>query len=52
LDAASKLFKVFILKTDEVIPYTSVFMQLDCGYWNTESEKHLRERMKAPATGG
>ena len=43
LDASAKLFNILILKTDMVIPYTSVFLQLDCGYWNAEMEKKLRD---------
>jgi hypothetical protein len=46
LDEASRLFKVLVLKTNAVIPYSSVFLQLDCAYWNAEQEKALRERMK------
>lgn len=46
LDEASRQFKVLVLKTDEVIPYTSVFMQLDCAYWNSEKESWLRNKMK------
>ena len=45
LDAASKLFKVVVLKTNETLPYTSVFLQLDCAYWNGSQEKELREAM-------
>ena len=47
LDQSSKLFKVLVLKTDELLPYTSVFMQLNCAYWNGDSEKKLREKMSA-----
>jgi len=46
IDQASKLFKVIILKTEETIPYSSVFIQLDCKYWSSENEKTLRELMK------
>jgi len=46
IDKASKLFKVVVLKTEEVIPYSSVFIQLDCRYWSSENEKILRELMK------
>ncbi|WP_182953509.1 hypothetical protein [Pedobacter gandavensis] len=46
LDAESKLFKVLVIKTNEVIPYTSVFLQLDCGYWNGEKEQQLRDEMR------
>ena len=45
LDEASKLFKVVVLKTNETIPYTSVFLQLDCAYWSAEKEKQLRKNM-------
>lgn len=47
LDAESKLFKVLVIKTNEVIPYTSVFLQLDCGYWNGKKEQQLRDAMQA-----
>ena len=43
LDADSEMYNVLLLKTDLVIPYTSVFLQLDCGYWNAEKEARLRE---------
>jgi hypothetical protein len=45
LDESSKLFNVTILKTDEILPYTSVFLELDCGYWNADKEKRLRDAM-------
>jgi L-fucose mutarotase/ribose pyranase (RbsD/FucU family) len=47
LDDAGKTFKVLVIKTPLAIPYTSVFLQLDCGYWSAESEKALRAKMKA-----
>ncbi len=46
LDESAKLFNVLILKTDLTLPYTSVFIELGCGYWNAESEKRLREKME------
>lgn len=45
LDAAGESFKVVIIKTDLVLPYTSVFIRLDCGYWSAEAENALRESM-------
>ena len=45
LDEAGKTFKVLLIKTPLTKPYTSVFFQLECGYWNTESEKELRAAM-------
>jgi D-ribose pyranose/furanose isomerase RbsD len=51
LDKASEMFNVLLLKTDMTLPYTSVFLQLDCGYWNADKEKRLRtlfERVDSP----
>ena len=45
LDEAGKTFKVLIIKTPLTQPYTSVFFQLECGYWNAESERQLRAAM-------
>ena len=45
LDASSELFNVLVLKTNMVLPYTSVFIELDCGYWDAEKEKRLRDAM-------
>jgi hypothetical protein len=49
LDEAGKTFKVLIIKTPLTIPYTSVFFQLDCGYWSEQDEAHLRAAMKGQA---
>jgi len=46
LDASSDLFNVVILKTDLTLPYTSVFVELGAGYWNSKAEAELRESMK------
>jgi hypothetical protein len=45
LDEAGKTFRVLIIKTDLAVPYTSVFLQLDCGYWSADAELRLREAM-------
>jgi hypothetical protein len=45
LDEAGRAFGVLILKTTLKIPYTSVFLQLECGYWNPEAEGRLRAAM-------
>ncbi|MCU1313211.1 MAG: hypothetical protein JWM54_968 [Acidobacteriaceae bacterium] len=39
---ASKDFQILVLKSDETLPYTSVFLQLDCKYWSDDAEKRLR----------
>lgn len=46
LDEAGKAFKVLLIKTPLTLPYTSVFLQLECGYWSAEKEKSLRLIMK------
>lgn len=47
LDASAELFNVLILKTDLTLPYTSVFIELDCGYWSAEKEADLRKAIEA-----
>src|SRR5215469_191124 len=47
LDEAGKTFRILVLKTNLTLPYTSVFLRLDCGYWSDEQEKRLREKMAA-----
>jgi len=46
LDESSSLFRVLVIKTNCTIPYTSVFLQLDCSYWNGDQENALREAMQ------
>jgi len=45
LDESGKLFRILILKSTLAIPYTSVFLELDCGYWNPDAEERLRRSM-------
>jgi len=47
LDRAGATFRVLILKTTLSIPYTSVFVNLDCAYWSGEAERRLRAAMAA-----
>jgi L-fucose mutarotase/ribose pyranase (RbsD/FucU family) len=47
LDQAGKAFCILIIKTALAIPYTSVFFELDCGYWNVEAEQRLRQALAA-----
>ena len=46
LDQAGKTFKIVMVKTTLAVPYTTVFLELDCGYWPAENEIRMRERMK------
>ncbi len=45
LDEAGKTFHILVLKTNLTIPYTSVFIRLECAYWKPDAEKRLREAM-------
>jgi hypothetical protein len=47
LDRAGVLFRVLVVKTNMRIPYTSMFFELDCGYWSAQAEKQLRAAMKS-----
>jgi D-ribose pyranose/furanose isomerase RbsD len=47
LDAAGQTFHVLLLKTRHTQPYTSVFLQLECGYWSEAAEKRLRAALQA-----
>jgi len=51
LDESSSLFRVLVIKTNCTIPYTSVFLQMDCSYWNAENEAMLRKKMRAIPSG-
>lgn len=42
LDEAGKLFRILLLKSTLTIPYTSLFLEFDCGYWSKEAETRLR----------
>jgi D-ribose pyranose/furanose isomerase RbsD len=42
IDDAGKTFRVLFIKTNTTIPYTSVFMRLDCGYMTDEIESEIR----------
>ncbi|MBN1518325.1 hypothetical protein JXA32_17320 [Candidatus Sumerlaeota bacterium] len=42
VDAAARLFEILLLKTTITLPYTSIFLQLKCGYWSDAQEAKLR----------
>ena len=52
LDESAKLFRILILKSSLALPYTSVFFELDCGYWTREAEERLRKSIARPALDG
>jgi hypothetical protein len=46
LDKSAEVFCILIIKTNMTIPYTSVFFELDCGYWSAEAEDRLRQAIQ------
>jgi D-ribose pyranose/furanose isomerase RbsD len=47
IDDAAKTFRVLFIKTNTTIPYTSVFMRLECGYLTDEVDKKIKDAMAA-----
>ena len=43
---AAKTYRILVIKTPCTIPYTSVFLRLECGYWTAEQEQNLRDRIE------
>jgi len=48
LDQFAQAFRILVIKTNMTIPYTSVFFELDCGYWDSGAEERLRRVMLVP----
>jgi hypothetical protein len=44
---AGQSFHVLVLKTNATIPYSSVFIRLNCKYWSDSAEARLRAKMGA-----
>ena len=51
IDETSKVFHVLVLKTTMTVPYTSVFIRLNCRYWGDDAEKRMRAKMSAAGAG-
>ena len=47
VDEASRSVRVLVIKTNSVLPYSSVFLRLTAAYWSADAEKRLRESMPA-----
>ena len=47
LEDSSRSFVVLVLKTRTALPYSSVFIELDSGYWDAEAEKEVRRSVEA-----
>lgn len=47
VDEVGKTFHIVVLKTNMTVPYTSVFLQLNCKYWSDDAETRLRKAIAA-----
>lgn len=47
LESANQSYNVLVIRTPTALPYTSVFMELQPGYWDAESEDRLRQRIRS-----
>ena len=45
LASAASKFEVLVIKTPLKIPYSSIFLELDCGYWTADADARLRATM-------
>ena len=43
---ANRSFDVLVIRTQSALPYASVFLELQPGYWDAASETRLRERIE------
>ncbi len=46
LAEAAKQYRVLYIKTNTRLPYSSIAIELDSGYWNSDDETEIRERLK------
>jgi D-ribose pyranose/furanose isomerase RbsD len=46
LESANQSFDVLVIRTPTALPYSSVFLELQPGYWDAESEQRLRARIQ------
>lgn len=42
LSERGQRFRIFVLKTRTCLPYTSIYLELECGYWDARREEALR----------
>ena len=46
MEDANRSFDVLVIRTNTALPYSSVFIELQPGYWDVDSESRLRERIE------
>jgi L-fucose mutarotase/ribose pyranase (RbsD/FucU family) len=50
LEDANRSYDVLVIRTQSALPYSSVFLELQPGYWDAASEFRLRERIERERT--
>lgn len=50
LEDESKTFAVLVIKSKTALPYSSIFLELDSGYWDSRQERDLRSVMEQPSS--
>ncbi|GAA5493925.1 hypothetical protein Rhal01_00077 [Rubritalea halochordaticola] len=43
---SGKKYRILVIKSQTSLPYTSVYVELESGYWDSESETALRKHME------
>ncbi len=46
LTQAAQTYRILYIKTSTALPYSAVAIELDSGYWDSDDEAELRERME------
>lgn len=46
LEDANRSFDVLVIRTPTALPYSSVFLELQPGYWDVDSETRLRQKIE------
>lgn len=46
LSQAAKEFRVLYIRTSTRLPYSSIAIELDSGYWNSDAETEVQERLR------
>ena len=46
LEDANRSYDVLVVRTQTALPYTSVFLELQPGYWDSDSETRLRDTIE------
>jgi hypothetical protein len=46
LQDVNRSFDILIIRTNTTLPYSSIFIELQPGYWDAEAEEKLRQRME------